>query len=688
MENHGFPLIGTHTIFLQTRSLLMKNNDGMTKSAQTQYVYLDFDGEITSYNGEILTIGHVVVEDSKLTAEAIRAIVGSLNDLYIGRDVIFVTERPDAIAYSTVYVGKSDSFSKYGDFLGISETIDTGNQIKNDNAFVFADASFSNEDIVSVIAHETGHLLGEKHETPIGGISDYAATFYENNVLNDYKATADSLGTQSTGFTYKGNISAYGSGINTGDRDWFYFTAGTTGKVTLNIDSAQAQVTYYLNGKYSYCYNTQPLTVNVTKGSTYYFEVSSRTAAYGFSYSVTGAFSGGGGGSGHKPDLMFYKPSGWSSSAVIHQTAGRSHTKLDSTAKSYLDVAILNNGKGNASSAIANVSIDGKVHTSFIVTALTSRYYASKTNLDLGVLSAGKHTITVSIDPSGTLKETNTKNNVLNKTVTVRDTTPPGKVASCSAYQDKYNAVLSWNAATDNVKVGKYQISYRQTGSAAKTATAATTSFTVKNLKPGTYHYTVTAIDSSKNRGAASDSYQITIKDVTAPGTVSVSAKSSGATVKLSWKTPKDNVGVTGYILKYGDNLEKTLHLSANQLSHQFTNVAPGTFQYQLSAVDAAGNIGKAAVKKTTVKTSSPAYASGTAGMENSPLDLLPGDLYGAPELNVDFSSLQPGCGVPQFDSLALQDLRAFPGSAAPQPGVADSNFSLFGAHKPEGFLA
>ena len=34
-----------------------------------QYVYLDFDGELTSYNGEILTVDEVEVKDSSLTEE-------------------------------------------------------------------------------------------------------------------------------------------------------------------------------------------------------------------------------------------------------------------------------------------------------------------------------------------------------------------------------------------------------------------------------------------------------------------------------------------------------------------------------------------------------------------------------------------------------------------------------------------
>ncbi|MBE6392512.1 MAG: hypothetical protein E7044_00425 [Lentisphaerae bacterium] len=47
-----------------------------------QYVYLDFDGELTSYNGEILTVDNVEVQDSSLTEERIANIVAELNAKY------------------------------------------------------------------------------------------------------------------------------------------------------------------------------------------------------------------------------------------------------------------------------------------------------------------------------------------------------------------------------------------------------------------------------------------------------------------------------------------------------------------------------------------------------------------------------------------------------------------------------
>ncbi|MBO7146407.1 MAG: hypothetical protein J6W81_01505, partial [Lentisphaeria bacterium] len=102
--------------------------------AVQQIVYLDFDGELTSYNGEILTIENVTVQDSKLSRERIENILSELNKKYSDQNVHFVTERPVDTEYSTIYIGKTDSFTPYGNFTGLAETIDTDNQNQSDNA--------------------------------------------------------------------------------------------------------------------------------------------------------------------------------------------------------------------------------------------------------------------------------------------------------------------------------------------------------------------------------------------------------------------------------------------------------------------------------------------------------------------------------------------------------------------------
>ena len=131
-----------------------------TPSTAVQYIYLDFDGELTSYNGEILSIDHVTVQNSNLTKERMADIVIALNAKYASSNVVFVTERPTVADYSTICIGHTSAFDEYGTFAGLAETIDEGNQIKSDKAFVMLDSNNTDAEIITTISHETDHLLG------------------------------------------------------------------------------------------------------------------------------------------------------------------------------------------------------------------------------------------------------------------------------------------------------------------------------------------------------------------------------------------------------------------------------------------------------------------------------------------------------------------------------------------------
>ncbi len=149
------------------------HSGGVQKLSRIQYVYLDFDGESTSYNGELLTIDKVELTDSLLTREEIRAITADLNARYSNSNVLFVTDRPFGIEFSTVYIGYTDDL---GDYSGLAETIDHGNQNASDNAFVILRGGESIDQIADTIAHETDHIVfGLDH----GGefLAAYAATY-------------------------------------------------------------------------------------------------------------------------------------------------------------------------------------------------------------------------------------------------------------------------------------------------------------------------------------------------------------------------------------------------------------------------------------------------------------------------------------------------------------------------------
>ena len=156
-----------------------------------QIVYLDFDGESTAYNGEILSLGNVEVSDSLLTSERIAAIVAVLNEKYVARGVVFVTEPPAEGAYSTVFVGKTSAFDPYGSFSGVAECIDKNNLNKSDNAFVMLDHNADNETIILTISHETDHLLGTLDHGG-EGLAAYAAAYYTTSGESRNKFTVSS----------------------------------------------------------------------------------------------------------------------------------------------------------------------------------------------------------------------------------------------------------------------------------------------------------------------------------------------------------------------------------------------------------------------------------------------------------------------------------------------------------------
>ena len=142
-----------------------------------QIVYLDFDGESTTYRNDDLDITlDVDVEDSGMSEEQKQYILSELSTKYDLEDIVFTIEKPDEDQeYSTIFIGQTDDFEEYGSFAGLAETIDKGNQIRNDNAFVLADHTSDPDHIISVIDHEVGHIVeGMEHSGITNTLNDYA----------------------------------------------------------------------------------------------------------------------------------------------------------------------------------------------------------------------------------------------------------------------------------------------------------------------------------------------------------------------------------------------------------------------------------------------------------------------------------------------------------------------------------
>jgi len=160
---------------------VMDENQGMDDLGTTiQYVYLDFDGERTTYRNRDLNVSlSVSVQNPGFSEAQKQEILSELTAQYKDDGVVFTTEKPKDSAYSTLFFGQSSAFRKYGDFYGVSETIDGNNQVNNDRAFILLNSTYSTDQVISVAARELDNLLGNsitvsrKKE-----LKDYAASTY------------------------------------------------------------------------------------------------------------------------------------------------------------------------------------------------------------------------------------------------------------------------------------------------------------------------------------------------------------------------------------------------------------------------------------------------------------------------------------------------------------------------------
>ena len=122
---------------------------------------------------------------------------------------------------------------------------------------------------------------------------------------------------------------------------------------------------------------------------------------------------------------------------------------------------------------------------------------------------AGKLTFSVkAYDEKGNLSKK------VKSTVTIKDKTPPSDVTGLTvkAGANAKEAVLTWNAATDNVK-DPGNLSYEIWVDGKKKGTSKTLSYTVKNLTAGDHAFEVYAMDKAKNKS-----------DIAAVATFSVAA--------------------------------------------------------------------------------------------------------------------------------------------------------------------
>lgn len=226
------------------------------------------------------------------------------------------------------------------------------------------------------VSFESGNLMaGESLE--LSALDSSAVVYQEGNILvNDFQSTADNLGVQSSDFSYRGGLSGAGGIMGSVDRDWFCFTAGATGRITVSVDSSLALVVHQSR----LIYRNTPLTLDVKKGETYYFCIQPKDGQFTvFPYLVDVDFSagsGGGSGSVQSPDLQV-------------TSASASAAKI---------------GKNQSLTFSFTVKNGGKLASG----ASTARVYAGDTllgSVECGALAAGASQQYAYQVPAGTLAE-------------------------------------------------------------------------------------------------------------------------------------------------------------------------------------------------------------------------------------------------------------------------------------------
>lgn len=208
--------------------------------------------------------------------------------------------------------------------------------------------------------------------------------------------------------------------------------------------------------------------------------------------------------------------------------------------------------------------------------------------------------------------------------VRVRESVAPSAPGSLTAAATGAPAVaLAWTAATDNVRVGSYQVT--RGGSQVATVEASVTSWTDAAAQPGaSYTYAVAAVDTSGNTGPVT-SASVTMPagpDPTPPPTEGPSAPPDPAatpapvpvdepptvpaplsgtptttTVTLNWGPATDDLAVAAYQI--------TRNGSAVAMSTATTWIdtarAPRTtYSYAVTAVDSTGHLGGPAMVTVT----------------------------------------------------------------------------------------
>jgi hypothetical protein len=258
-------------------------------------------------------------------------------------------------------------------------------------------------------------------------------------------------------------------------------------------------------------------------------------------------------------------------------------------------------------------------------------------SIDITGLADGTYCLVSVADPVNRISETDDENNEASVKVTIAgttitwqpyqscsagstDTSPPTAPAGLTAAGSISSISLSWEVATDDTGVARYNVHRSTTAGFVPSATnriaqPSGTSHTDSDLAPGTYYYRVTAEDAAGNVGSASnEASAAAAADTTAP-TVALTEPADGTTVSGTITvsaTASDDVGVAAVqFLLDGANLGTEDASEPYSVAWDTSGAANGSHTLSAVARDGAGNSMTSAPVAVTVQNTAPPPTEG-----------------------------------------------------------------------------
>lgn len=124
-----------------------------------------------------------------------------------------------------------------------------------------------------------------------------------------------------------------------------------------------------------------------------------------------------------RPNITFYKPTGWADKVVLSKTPGTNTNDTGFTDKDqfYLDFAPVNSGTAETGGGWTDtIYLDGVVRASRVRSgSLAKNTYITREDVDLGPITPGTHVVKVVLDSGNDVVESNGGDNSFEKTFTV-----------------------------------------------------------------------------------------------------------------------------------------------------------------------------------------------------------------------------------------------------------------------------